>query len=232
MKIDQVLRKFILEGGFDMDDGNSIYGGDESMSAEKRVEHNDNIKMKIRFYIMSLWLLFILIFLLTIDIPISFAPGASFIGVPSLLKRNILSLLSLALVLVSWALSKKTKYEWQGVTNPPYEIITVKNENYEYLTFLTTYIIPLICIDLSNIRYVIVLGVMLVIIGTIFVKMDLYYGNPTLALMGYRLYRAEIKGVPSPDGVILISKTKLANGVTIRWIKIDENIWVAKEIEK
>lgn len=202
------------------------------MSKKKRAEHDDNIKLKIRFYIMSLWLLFILIFLLTIDIPISFAPGASFIGILSLLKRNILSLLSLALVLVSWALSKKTKYEWQGVTNPPHEIITVKNENYEYLTFLTTYIIPLICIDLSNIRYVIVLGVLLVLIGTIFVKMDLYYGNPTLALMGYRLYRAEIKGVPSPDGVILISKTKLISGASIKWIKIDEYVWVAEEIAK
>jgi len=202
------------------------------MGKKEHTKHNDNIKLKIRFYLMSLWLLFILIFLLTIDIPISFAHGASFVGILPLLKRNILSLLSLALVLVSWMLSKMTKYEWQGVANPPCEIITVKNENYEYLTFLTTYIIPLICIDLSNIRYVIVLGVLLVLIGTIFVKMDLYYGNPTLALMGYRLYRAEIKGVPSPDGIILISKTKLVSGESIKWIKIDEYVWVAEEIEK
>jgi len=168
------------------------------MSKKKRTVHEDNIKLKIRLYVMSLWLLFILIFLLTIDIPISFAPGASFDGIRPLLC----------------------------------EIITLKNENYEYLTFLTTYIIPLICIDLSNIRYVIVLGVLLVLIGTIFVKMDLYYGNPTLALMGYRLYRAEIKGIPSPDGVILISKTKLVSGASIKWIKIDEYVWVAEEIEK
>ena len=200
------------------------------MSKKKRAGHDDNIKLKIRFYIMSLWLLFILIFLLTIDIPISFTSGVSFIGIPAFLKRNILSLLSLVLVLASWALSKMTKYEWKGVSNPPYEIVNVKNENYEYLTFLTTYIIPLICIDLSNIRYVIVLGVLLILIGTIFVKMDLYYGNPTLALMGYRLYRAEIKDVSSPDGVILISKTKLISGASIKWIKIDEYVWVAEEI--
>lgn len=52
-----------------------------------------------------------------------------------------------------------------GVTNPPYEIESIKNENYEYLTFLTTYIIPLICIDLTKIRYVFVPGVLLVLIG-------------------------------------------------------------------
>lgn len=84
-----------------------------------------------------------------------------------------------------------------------------KNENYEYLTFLTTYIIPLICIDLKNIRYIIVLGILLILIGAIFVKIDLYYGNPTLALMGYRLYRAEIENVDAPDGIILLTKDRL-----------------------
>ena len=43
--------------------------------------------LKVRFYIMSLWLLFILIFLLTVNIPISFASGAKFIGWGELLGR-------------------------------------------------------------------------------------------------------------------------------------------------
>ena len=115
--------------------------------------------------------------------------------------------------------------------NPPYEILSVKNENYEYLTFLTTYIIPLICIDLTKVRYVIVLGVLLVLIGFIFIRMDLYYGNPTLALMGYRLYRAEIKGCEAPDGIILISRDRLNKASSIKWIPIDEYVWIAKEIK-
>lgn len=115
--------------------------------------------LKIRFYMMSLWLLFVLIFLLTIDIPISFEAGAKFIGVLPLIKRNILASISAILALISWLLTCRAKYEWKGVTNPPHEITGVRNENYEYLTFLTTYIIPLICIDLKNIRYVIVLGI-------------------------------------------------------------------------
>jgi len=181
---------------------------------------------------MSLWLLFILIFLLTIDIPISFAPDAKFIGFPSLIKRNILAIISVILAIISWCLTCKTKYEWSGVSNPPHTIETVKNENYEYLTFLTTYIIPLICIDLNSVRYVIVLGVLLFLIGMIFVKMDLYYGNPTLALMGYRLYRAKMKGVDSPDGIILISRDRLYPDVEVKWIKVDKFVWVVKEAKK
>ena len=121
-------------------------------------------------------------------------------------------------------------YEWKGVSNPPYEISSIKNENYEYLTFLTTYIIPLICINLEKVRYVIVLAILLIIIGFIFIRMDLYYGNPTLALMGYRIYRAEIQGIDLPEGVVIISKDKLFSNSSIKWIPISKNVWVAKVV--
>lgn len=181
---------------------------------------------------MSLWLLFVLVFLLTIDIPICFAPDAKFVGFATLLESNILPIVCLILALTSWIIACRIKYQWSGTMNPDYKIKEIKNENYEYLTFLTTYIIPLICIDLNNIRYVITLFVLLLLIGFIFVKMDLYYGNPTLALMSYRLYRAEIDDVDLPNGVILITKDKLSKGVSIKWIKIDEYVWIAKENKK
>lgn len=199
------------------------------MNSKQRASNKEKPKLKVRFYIMSLGLLFGLIFLLTVDIPISFEPGAKFIGILPLLKRNVLAIISAIFLIISCLMAYMTKYEWDGVNNPPYKIKSIKNENYEYLTFLTTYIIPLICIDLSNLRYVIVLGVLLILIGTIFVKMDLYYGNPTLALMGYRIYRAEIEGVDYPDGIILISKERLYSNMKVQWIKIDKYVWVAKE---
>lgn len=202
------------------------------MNCKRKDDYKNSIFLKIRFYLMSLWLLFILIFLLTVDIPISFVPYAKFIGFSSLIKRNILAIIVVILAIISWCLACKMKYEWSGVSNPPYTIETVKNENYEYLTFLTTYIIPLICIDLNSVRYVIVLGVLLFLIGLIFVKMDLYYGNPTLALMGYRLYRAKMKGVDLSDGIILISRDRLSADVEVKWIKVDEFVWVVKEAKK
>ena len=197
-------------------------------SEQQRYENDTGIKL--RFYFMSLWLLFVLIFLLTIDIPVSFSKDAHFIGIVPLLEKNWLAFSSLLLAMLGWSVASGEKRRWAGVTNPPYEIKSIKNENYEYLTFLTTYIIPLICIDLTKIRYVLVLVVLLVLIGFIFIRMDLYCGNPTLALMGYRLYRAEINGVDAPDGVILISKNRLSKKSFIKWIPIDKYVWIAKEI--
>lgn len=178
---------------------------------------------------MSLWLLFVLIFLLTIDIPINFSKDAHFIGIVPLLEKNWLAFSSLSLAILGWIVASSEKKRWAGVSNPPYEIKSIKNENYEYLTFLTTYIIPLICIDLTEIRYVFVLIVLLILIGIIFIRMDLYCGNPTLVLMGYRLYRAEIEGVAAPDGVILISKNRLSKESSIKWIPIDKYVWIAKD---
>lgn len=149
----------------------------------RRQKHEQDTAIKLRFYFMSLWLLFVLIFLLTVDIPICFSKDAHFIGFGPLLKRNWLAFISLFLAILGWLVASFEKQKWAGVSNPPYEIESIKNENYEYLTFLTTYIIPLICIDLTKIRYVFVLAVLLVLIGFIFIRMDLYCGNPTLALM-------------------------------------------------
>ena len=92
-------------------------------------------ELKIRFYIMSLWLLFFLIFLLTVDVPISFEPDAKFIGWDELLSRNILSTISLSCAMGSWVLARNLQYQWQGVTNPPYKVKSIKNENYEYTKF-------------------------------------------------------------------------------------------------
>lgn len=180
---------------------------------------------------MSLWLLFLLITIVVFVKPELSGNETIKDIIINYLKANIFSIISLVLSIISVLMTLLTRYEWRGVNNPPCEITEIKNENYEYLTFLTTYIIPLICIDFENIRYVIVLIILLTIIGVIFVKMDLYYGNPTLALLGYKIYRATLKGIDAPDGVVLITKNKLTTGKSIKWIPLDKNLWIAKEIK-
>ena len=206
----------------------TIERGVRALSDDEHLTERNRTNLKLRFYIMSLWLLFVIIFLLTVDIPISFAPDAKFIGIVPLLKRNVFPLISIILAIISWVLACRTDYEWAGTYNPPYTIESVKNENYEYLTFLTTYIIPLAFVDLKNVRYFLVLIVLLSFIGMIFIRMDLYFGNPTLALMGYKLYRARIENLA--DEVIIITKDKLSPNSKINWIELSDNVWTAKEI--
>ena len=194
-------------------------------------KHNSNSSLKIRFYIMSLWLLFFLVAICTISIP-------CFEGIQTIkgkiiliLSENIFPIISIIMCIVCFFLLQVTKYEWKGVSYPPHKIKEIKNENYEYLTFLTSCIIPLVCINFDNIRNIIVFYILLFVLGVIFIKMDLYYGNPTLAIFGYKLYKIKVESTKESNEIIVITKDKLSKGDSIKWIKIDEFVWIAKEIK-
>jgi hypothetical protein len=74
--------------------------------------------------------------------------------------------------------------------------------NFDHLTFLSTYIIPLITFNLNEPRSFIVVISLLLMIGVIYLKSNLYYLNPTLLLFGYKIYKAKSDN----KAVILIIK--------------------------
>lgn len=189
---------------------------------EESSKIRNDLYFKIRFYIMSLTLLFFFIFLLNVraDIFSNFCCN---------IVENVLTVVALVFMLLGIIFFITVDYEWKGSKNPAYQVTKVRSENFEYLTFLTTYIIPLICFDMDKKRYVLVLGILLVVIGIIFIKMDLYYGNPTLALMGYRLYTIYIDEDRYPDGVMVITKDRIKQNSDVQWLEIDENFWFVKE---
>ena len=194
------------------------------------MNHRKNVSIvKIQFYVLSLLLFFLLMLVLTIDVPITFSPYAEFIGLFNLFRRNVLSIFSIIMVCSGLVIMKLLKYKWKGVTNPPYRIEKVESRNYDYLTFLATYVIPIFSIDFNCNRHVIVLFILYIAIGYIFIKMDLYYGNPSLVLLGYRLYKVEVGGVGKTTSKILITRDTLTDGKFIEWIEIDDNTWFAKE---
>ena len=86
------------------------------------------------------------------------------------------------------------------------KILRVKNINYNYLMFFVTYIIPLICFDVSDVREFIILIFLLIVLGILFVKTNVYYQNPTLALMGFNLYEVDMiyKGKEINNVIVII----------------------------
>lgn len=59
---------------------------------------------------------------------------------------------------------------------------------------------------------------------------DLLPEHAALAVMGYKLYRAKIKG--QPDEITLVSKDVLHNGASVRWFPVEDDIWVVKAMTK
>ncbi len=191
------------------------------------------MRVKFELYFMSLGLLFFLLIIKSIDIPISFSLDSSFVGWDYLLKNNISTIVCFVCLIGAIFCRKRFLHSLEGSKDIPSRIVRIKNGNYEYLTFLTTYIVPLICFDLSSVRDCILLLILLVLLGVLFIKTNLYYQNPSLALIGFNIYVADVKYKDSIlEDVIILSKSKLKKNDEIlkHDIEIQEVIYCSKEV--
>ncbi len=187
-------------------------------------------KDKSELYITSLWLLFLLIIVITMDfnLPQNNHP----ITVMLILSKNIIPLISFFFLLLGIFFVVRFKYKLKGSNNSYFIIKNVNNKNYEHLTFLTTYIIPLICFDLSKLRYILILFILLIIIGAIYIRTDMFYANPTLALLGYKLYEvdAELRD-GYKEQLIVITRERITDQSKVVYKKLDDKIYFVRSIQ-
>jgi len=182
------------------------------------------MRQKIELYIVSLWLLFLLIIVNRANVSIFFG-DCNFIGFKKLFLDNVIPTIALTFFLLGFVFYNRFKYVIGGGTNLPVRIKKIESVNYEHLTFLTTYIIPLICFDLSQTRYAIDLLILLVIIGAIYVKTNLFYANPTLALLGYHIYKVELE---DGNSLVYISRERLYANNWVNALKLDDKTYFVK----
>ena len=186
---------------------------------------------KFELYILSLWLLFLLIIVVTIDVPICVKSECSFIGLKALALRNVVPATALLLVVLGALYYLRFNYKIAGSKSIPVEVSSVEDINYEHLTFLTTYIIPLICFNLTSERYLIALCLLLIVIGIIYVRTDKFYANPTLAVLGFRLYSVKlIRRTGEEVKVTLITRDHIKDGDKIRFLELDYRVYYARGI--
>lgn len=186
---------------------------------------------KFELYVVSLWLLFLLIIVVTVDLPICMQPDCTFLGVKALASRNMVPIVALFLLGSGILYYFRFDYKISGAQSIPVKVSSVEDINYEHLTFLTTYIIPLICFNLTSERYLIALGLLLVVIGIIYVRTDKFYANPTLAVLGFRLYTANVTRRTGQEvKVTLITKDHIKDGDMIRFLELDSRVYFAKGV--
>lgn len=185
---------------------------------------------KFELYIMSLWFLFFLIILITADIPICLESQCEFIGLSELISRNIVPIVALIFLLLGVLFYFRFDYRISGSKKISSKITKIEDMNYEHLTFLTTYIIPLICFNLSSARYLLALAILLIVIGIIYVKTDKFYANPTLAVLGFRLYKVTLQNrVGIKENIVLITKDRLSELDLVRTLTLDEKVYFSRK---
>jgi len=138
-----------------------------------------NTYRKINLYILSLGLLFIFLIIITIKFPDENFNIKEFEAWKDLLISNAVAIISIIMFVYSFFAYKKFEFDLKGATDIPFEIKKIESINYEHLTFLATYIIPLISFDFESTRQMLVLGLLLIVMGVIYIKTDLFYAKVT-----------------------------------------------------
>lgn len=115
--------------------------------------------------------------------------------------------------------------------NLPVEILKCESVNYENLSFLATYIIPLVCFPMETDREVFVMFSVIVIIGCIFVKTNLYYTNPSLILLGFNVYKVKTDSKKVFQQGIVIVKGKVSEGESIKYLPLSDNVYFGRKVD-
>lgn len=188
-------------------------------------------RRKIDLYILSLGLLFVFILIMTVKFPEGVIDLHHFSSWTRFFSLNIFpSIIFLCLLYAVFAYFR-FDFDLKGATDIPFEVTKVEGINYEHLTFLATYVIPLISFEFSSARQLAVFVLLLLVMGVIYIKTDLFYANPSLALLGFQIYRANGSfKVGNRENIILISKCKLVENQKLRYIKLDERIYYVKGV--
>lgn len=187
---------------------------------------------KIQLYIISLILLFVLLFINKINLPICYEWNCNceIMSLGEILKTNPIPAGSLFFILLGLFFYWNFDYKFGGAAPElSKKVVKVENLNFETLSFLATYIIPLVCFDLDfdldKNRNLLMLILVLILLGAIYIKTNIFYTNPTLALLGYRIYKVDSE---KTKDMIVIIKGKIVEGDSILTVPIDENIHLAK----
>jgi hypothetical protein len=187
---------------------------------------------KFNLYLISLAALFVFFIVLTINVPdqLDFKSCRAWLD---LLAGNYVSVISLVALIYSIFAYRRFRFELEGAPKIPFKITKIEGANYEHLTFLATYIVPLVSFDFGNDRQMIVLAILLFLMGIIYVKTDLFYANPSLALLGFHIYKVDGDfKTDSKTGIILICREKLQANQKVSYLKLDERIYFVRGAAK
>jgi len=182
--------------------------------------------LKIGMYLLSLWLLFILVIVNKIDIPLCLRCGFASRGeLLAIARHNFIPLICLVLLLISWGFYFHFKRLIQESKEGPYKVEELEDKNAENLVFLATYVIPLVAFGLADVRQLLDLMITLVMLAAIYVRTNLFYANPTLSILGFKVFSVKIQG----GMVILITREDIEVGQSVNAMHLDRKVFFAKK---
>jgi hypothetical protein len=116
-----------------------------------------------------------------------------------------------------------------------YNVLKVDNRTHESLNYLAPYLVAFLNFDLTKGQDLAVLMLFLFLIFVVYLKSDLIYTNPILALLGVNIFRIEVCEYPNiceetKKSILVLSKDdKIRKGRINGFREIDVNVFLFKD---
>jgi len=205
------------------------------MTASNETPCSSKIRLKVGLILQSFSPLFLILLVknFDIDLLVSCISG-NHTQLGTCLSRIILILSSVIILKLSFILLLGLKsFQGHGYKSQGEKIKITKYTTNESLVFLVTYILPLIIYDITGIRNLLVLFIIISMQFMILYNTDLYYQTPILSILGYKTFKFVItnsneEGYDKIEGssYIGITKGKLDCDRIIKRKEISDNIWI------
>lgn len=108
----------------------------------------------------------------------------------TILLNNVVVLALIIFILFSIYAFKKLTGELDSGYGLPEKFEEIKNIDFNHSTFIATYILPLLAFTLNTTRDMIFMLVLLIFIGIIYIKTNLYYLSPVFIIFDIQIYSA------------------------------------------
>lgn len=182
-------------------------------------------------------MVFIAIGFFCMDIPICTEENSLFIGWPELWKNTRLGVFIIIIsVIIEFFVYLYLKKSWKkNAAELSVKVTKIDNINFDTLTLIASFCVPLVSFNYQQVNHWIVLVLLLIVIGVIFCRSDGFYNNPTLALLGFRLYKAKFKTQEldqnsNNKSLVFISQDNIEINDSIRYVLLSDKVGYAYKI--
>ena len=187
---------------------------------------------KFRLFSISLFAVWLVLFVKNVDIPICFATDSQFVGWRRLLTYgNVVALMSLVMCIIALCSLLRLRHRLKGAPEGLKTTVTeVHDKSYEYINTLATMVtlFSVILVPVDSLRDFAVFVIMMTVISICFLKTNLYYSNPMFAAMGYRLYTVKSNSTKLPNGSIAIYHGALAEDAKVFPYHVSDDVYYLK----
>lgn len=109
-------------------------------------------------------------------------------------------------------------------------VVSLENKNYDTMNFVASYFVPLVSFQFcDDLKFWIILCFIVFILCKISLNSNMYYNNPVLIILRFRIYEVTVKKQASEKVVskIIITRDEISKDAMIKCVNLSDNIYYA-----